>query len=107
MAGFPFLVRQSHAQIAAVEVASLASTFFQGGDLFRIPLAKYPARKRVKCDCGPLVSRVTLPPILIRSFDSSVRRPDDGENGSLESGWKFCPSRDYLGQIMSGCDLLL
>jgi len=29
----PFSVRQSHAQIAAVTVASLASTFFQSGDL--------------------------------------------------------------------------
>jgi hypothetical protein len=29
----PFSVRQSHAQIAAVAVASPASTFFQSGDL--------------------------------------------------------------------------
>jgi hypothetical protein len=29
----PFSVRQSHLQIAAVAVASLASTFFQSGDL--------------------------------------------------------------------------
>jgi hypothetical protein len=33
MVGSPFSVCQSHAQIAAVAVASLASTFFQSGDL--------------------------------------------------------------------------
>jgi hypothetical protein len=33
MIGSPFSVCQSHAQIAAVAVASLASTFFQSGDL--------------------------------------------------------------------------
>jgi len=33
MVGSPFSVCQSHAQVAAVTVASLASTFFQNGDL--------------------------------------------------------------------------
>jgi hypothetical protein len=33
MVGSPFSVCQSHAQVAAVTVASLASTFFQSGDL--------------------------------------------------------------------------
>jgi hypothetical protein len=46
-----FWVRQSHAQIAAVPVASLASTFFQSGDLSECGQPKSPACARVKFDC--------------------------------------------------------
>jgi len=41
------------------------------------------------------------------SLKESLRRLDDGEDCGLEWGRKFCPSRDYLGQIVPHYDRLL
>jgi hypothetical protein len=34
----------------------------------------------------------------------SACRPNKGEDGGFEWGRKFCPSRDYLGQVRTGQD---
>jgi len=88
-----------HAPIAAVAVASLASTFFQSGDLSECGQPKSPACKRVKFDFAALVFHVRLKFMVGSSLKESLRRFDDGEDCGLEWSRKFFPSGDYLGQI--------
>jgi hypothetical protein len=78
----PFSVRQSHAQIASVTVASLASTFFQSGDLSECGQPKSPACKRVKFDCGALMWNVMFKGMMVGG--ESARRFDKCENGGLD-----------------------
>jgi hypothetical protein len=82
MVGSPFWVRQSHAQIAAVPVASLASTFFQSGDLPKCRPPKSPACKRVKFDCDALMWNVMFKGMMVGR--ESARRFDKCENGGLD-----------------------
>jgi len=99
MVGSPFSACQSHTQIAAVAVASLASTFFQSDDLSEYRQPKSPACKRVKFDCDALMCHVRLKFMVGSSLKKSLRRFDDGEDCRLERSRKFFPSGDYLGQF--------
>jgi hypothetical protein len=85
-----------------VAVASLASTFFQSGDLLRkYGQPKSPASKRVKFDFAALVFHVRLKIMVGSSLKESLRRLDDGEDGGLEWSRKFFPSDDYLRQVVA------
>jgi hypothetical protein len=98
----PFSVRQSHAQIAAVAVASLASTFFQSGDLSECRQSKCPACKRVKFDCAAPKKNVMFKAMMVGG--ESACRPNKGEDGGFDWRGKFCPSSDYLSQVRTGKD---
>jgi hypothetical protein len=102
MVGSPFSVCQSHAQVAAVTVASLASTFFQSGDLSECRQSKCPACKRVKFDCAAPKKNVMFKAMMVGG--ESACRPNKGEDGGFEWRGKFCPSSDYLGQVRTGWD---
>ncbi|MGO8743013.1 MAG: hypothetical protein ACLQUR_11530 [Limisphaerales bacterium] len=101
MIGFPFSVCQSYAQIAAVTVASPASTFFRSGDL-PMPPVKCLACKRVKFDCAAPKKNGMFKAMMVGG--ESAYRPNKGEDGGFDWRGKFCPSGDYLGQVRTRRD---
>jgi hypothetical protein len=72
---------------------------FSKAAIFPCSQPKCPACKRVKFDFAALVFHVRLKFMVGSSLKESLRRLDDGEDCGLEWGWKFFPSRDYLGQF--------
>ena len=85
----PFSVRHSHAQIAAVPVASLASAFFPKRRSSECGQPKSPACKRVKFDFAALVFHVRLK-FMVESSLKKITPPfDDGEDCRLERAGSF------------------